>query len=78
MHFVCTYRRSTPVQSSLRPKGHQWWLRDVFHASEDGKQTLCGRYATEWLKLDARPVAEALEDRSLCSRCAKKLLLKSI
>lgn len=46
----------------------QWWGRDVFHLTSDGKKTLCGRDCTEYGRLDE---ADA-DNVNCCERCASR------
>lgn len=47
--------------------------RDVFHIQKSGMATLCGRDCSEWIRMDARPAAEAKADKDCCARCAANL-----
>lgn len=73
--LVCSARKRAPTQNN-HSKGHQWWVRDVHHASLDRLTTLCGRDCGEYLMIekDLSPQdAIARDPHNLCTRCNKKL-----
>lgn len=64
---VASYKKRPSVQNSNRPKGSQWWSKDVWHIRHSGMTTLCGLDSSEYMRL-----GQVEEDQHLCSRCAKK------
>lgn len=68
--LVCSNR---PRAQSGGGRLHQWWSRDVFHATNDGAATLCGLSTADWLRMEAREMADVETDPNLCRRCAAKL-----
>lgn len=73
--LVCSNRPKPSVQKGC--KGNQHWARDVFHAAGDAGKTLCGIPSADWLTLEPRTEAEAIDDRHLCHRCALKLNMRA-
>lgn len=73
---TCSHKPRPSVQNSrsyfLRT-GASAWGRDVYHAQKSGITTACGRDCSEWLRMDPRPLADALADKDFCARCAKVL-----
>lgn len=71
---VCSAKPRPSVQKGA--KGHQWWLRDVFHLREtpDANKTLCGRDCSEWLSMDSREKDEVKKDHHCCKRCVAILI----
>ena len=70
LKLVCSHK--IRARSGGRGRDNHHWKRDPFHMTADGKITLCGRDCSEWLKMDDRPIAEAVADHHCCARCAKK------
>lgn len=66
---VCSPRPRPSVQKGA--KGNQWWRRDVYHMTADGRSTLCGRDCSDWLRLDCVIVIPAV-DADCCKRCAAR------
>ena len=65
---VCSNKPRASTRTS--GKGNQWWKRDTYHAAKSGMTTFCGRDASEWIRMDRKPTAEAMADRDFCQRCA--------
>lgn len=66
---MCSPRPRPSVQKGA--KGHQWWLRDIFHLVDlSTRKALCGRDASEWLKIDDLAAQTAIENTHCCTRCA--------
>lgn len=73
--LVCSARKRAPTQNN-HSKGHEWWVRDVHHASLDRLRTLCGRDCGEYLMIESGlSPADAIERDSfnLCNGCKTKL-----
>lgn len=68
--LVCSHKTRARTGSGGRDNQH--WKRDPFHLSRGDGLTLCGRDCSEWLKMDDRPIREAISDPNCCSRCWKK------
>lgn len=76
--FIAPVCSNKPKPSVARGKGFYKtgaaiWGRDTYHAAKSGMTTFCGRDASEWLRMDRKPTAEALADNDFCKRCAAKL-----
>lgn len=71
---VCSNKARAATHSN-GTHGNQWWKRDVYHAHSDemGDRTVCGFRDGEWLKMDVKPLLDALKDDSFCDRCSKLL-----
>lgn len=65
---TCSNRPRTPLAND-HSKGHQWWLREVYHLRLAGAQrTLCGVDCSEWLDMEMPPELGS----DCCIKCAKK------
>lgn len=72
MKIVCSNRPRPSTTTS--GKGNHWWAREVFHVSNDGRVTLCGRDCTDWLVIREQANAQEVAARSeCCAPCSRKI-----
>lgn len=72
MILVCSNRPRPSTRTG--GKGNHWWARDVFHVSNDGRVTLCGRDCTEWLVISEQGNAREVAGRTdCCAPCSRKI-----
>lgn len=68
LRFVCSNKPKPRVQHGS--KGHAGWDADVYHLAKSGIVTFCGCDCSEWLRLDPKPLSDAIADPNFCKRCA--------